>query len=299
MRAAGSDPSYQMSLGRRCRAGLQRTAVAVALCMALGACTGLVYKRLDWLAAWYVNGLVTLDDSQEQQLREIVRSGVAWHRDTQLPLYQALLDNLDRDIDAPMSAERVAQRYDEMVALLDVLTERLVSDGVPLLASLTAEQRGELFASLEEQNEELREEYSGSTPELRRKRRERTTIRVLQRFMGSLTDDQEMLVHARLDGMHDVAEEWLERRWAWQGKFRAVLEGGATGAEFAAALRDLALRPGQFDSAAYQRKVSENRQLVFRMLADLSDTMTAKQRDRMSRKLREYATDLDELTRQA
>jgi hypothetical protein len=278
---------------------LQRLAIAAALCAILAGCAGFFYKRLDWLAAWYVNGLVTLDEDQEQALRRMVKDTVAWHRGAQFPLYQAMLDNLDKDVDGPMSVARVEQRYDEMVALWDVMVERLVGDAAPLLDSLTIDQRNELFASIEEQIEDFREEYSGSTAELRYKRRVRTTIRVLQQFMGRLTEEQRMLVRARLATMNDVADEWLERRALWQANFRAVLDGNLRGAEFAAALRDLALRPEQFDSAEYRRKVSQNRQIAFRMLADLSSIMTPKQRERMSRKLREYAAELDELTRQS
>lgn len=299
MRHAVTGPPVRKSDPPRGGAGLQRLAIAAALCVVLAGCAGFVYKRLDWLAVWYVNGLVTLDEAQEQALRRIVKDGLAWHRGAQLPLYQAMLDNLDRDVDGPMSVARVEQRYDEMVALWDVLAERLVGDAAPLLESLTIAQRNELFASIEEQNEEFREEYSGSTAELRYKRRVRTTIRVLQQFMGRLTEEQRTLVEAHLRAMNDVADEWLERRALWQANFRAVLDGNLRGAEFSAALRDLALRTEQFDSAEYRRKVSENRQIAFRMLADLSSIMTPKQRERMSRKLREYATDLDELTRQS
>ena len=282
----------------RRRVGLRSGMLVAAVCVALSGCTGFLYKRLDWLVVWYVNGVVTLDDAQEQEVRRIVTAGLDWHRTTQLPRYRVFLQDLDRDTDGPMTATLVERRYDEMVALWDVMLIRLADDAAPLLASLTLEQRQELFENLEHDNEEIWEEYAGSTPELRRARRSKTTMRVLQRFMGRLTDDQRVSVRAAVDGMHDVAEEWLERRRAWQARFREVLESGTAGAEFSAAMRDLALRPDQFDSVEYRRKVTENRQLIFRMLADLSGRMTTAQRDRMGRKLREYATDLDSLTRQ-
>jgi hypothetical protein len=184
-----------------------------------------------------------------------------------------------------------------MVELWDVLLVRLVDDVAPLLRGLTSEQRSELFDNLAEDNEELWEEYAGSTSQMRRQRRSKATIRILQRFMGRLTDEQKSTVHAGLDGMHDVAEEWLARRQNWQANFRALLEGTAAGAEFTTALRDLVLRPDQFDTVAYRRKVADNRERVFVMLAELTGQMTTTQRDRMGRKLREYASDLDELAR--
>jgi hypothetical protein len=265
-------------------------------CGVLLACAGFFYQRLDWLAVWYANGMVTLTDEQEQRLRNTVRDGVAWHRTTQLPRYRALLEEIDRDTDGMMTADQVAQHYDEMVGLWDVLLTRMVEDAAPLLRSLTPEQRDELFENLAEDNEDLRDEYAGSTPELRRKRRSKATIRAVQRFTGGLTEPQKAFVNASLDGMHDLAEEWLTRRRAWQLQFRAVLDSPADGTAFAAALRDLALRPDQFDSVEYRRKVSENRQMVFDMLAQLTGQLTPAQRDRMGRKLRGYAADLDELT---
>jgi hypothetical protein len=271
-------------------------AVAAAL-LFLAGCAGFVYQRLDWLAVWYVNGMVSLEEAQERQLRDIVRSGLDWHRSTQLPLYQEFLSQLDRDTDGPMSVALVEQRYEDMVSLWDPLVSRLVADSAPLLASFTAGQRTELFESIAEDNEEIWDEYAGSTPEARRKRRSKTTIRVLQRFMGHLDAEQRALVNARLDGLHDVAEEWLMRRRAWQAQFRAVLEGDTAEPAFSAALRDLALRPDQFDSAEYRRKVEENRQIVFGMLAELTSLMTGAQRERMGRKLREYSADLEAIMR--
>ena len=66
-----------------------RSAAARFFCLvSVAGCTaGFVYNRLDWLVSWYVNGLVSLDDAQEEQLRTSVRRTLAWHRETQLTRY--------------------------------------------------------------------------------------------------------------------------------------------------------------------------------------------------------------------
>lgn len=277
---------------------LAQLVLVSTLALVLAGCATFVYKRLDWLAVWYVNGLVSLDESQESLLRAVVRDTLEWHRATQLPLYRAYLAQLDLDTDAAMPAELVARRYEEMVALWDPLVRRMADDLAPLLGSFTAEQRDELMASLEEDNEEIWQQYAGSTPEVRRKRQTKTTIRVIQRFMGRLTDAQKELLGVHLAGLHDLAEAWLTRRRAWQTRLREVLEENASDVTLLrAAVQDLALRPEQFDPPEYRRLAADNRHMVFAMLADLSASMTPVQRERMGRKLREYADDLDALTR--
>jgi hypothetical protein len=265
----------------------------------LGGCTtGFLYKRLDWLVVWYVNGLVSLDEVQEDELREIVAAGLEWHRTTQLPRYVAFLAAVDEDTDGAMTVDLVRQRYDEMVVLSDALLAYLGGAATPLLRSLTTQQIEELFENLEDDNEELWDEYAGSTTERRQQRRAKATMRALGRFTGRLTDAQEMLIRQRLAGMHDIAADWLERRRGWQHRFRQLLGSSLPKDEFEAGLRSLLVDPNQFDGTEYRRRAEENLQTVFTMLADLSGELEPAQRERMGKKLRQYATDLDALVRE-
>lgn len=269
--------------------------LAVGLCALLvlpGCTTGMAYKRMDWLVSWYVNGLVDLDESQEAHLRRIVDNTMAWHRQTQLPKYVALAEELAAESNRPTSAAQLEARYQQVAGYLDDFLQHVIPDVAPLLRSLSASQLAELRENLAEDNEDMWDEYAGTTPEKRAARRAKTTLRVLQRFVGRLRSAQSAAVKADLAGMDDVSEQWLGRRRLWQEKFLLLVASPPPGAEFAAALQHMALNPNQFDSVDYRRQVDRNRGIVMGMLAELSTGLSDTQRQHLQRKFLEYAGDL-------
>jgi hypothetical protein len=144
---------------------------------------------------------------------------------------------------------------------------------------------------MEEDNQELEQTYSGSTPEVRAKKRQKSARRFLQRFVGRLSSDQLVMIDTRLSAMHDNSQAWLERRRHWQSRFVALLRAHMPAPELEAALRDLALNPNQFDSAGYRRNVDENRRIAMDMLAELTNGLSVGQRERLSRTLGRYIAD--------
>jgi hypothetical protein len=271
----------------------RRLSVIALLAIWLGGCTtGFVYNRLDWVVSWYVNGLVSLDDAQEAQLKSMVQQTLDWHRRSQLPRYVSLLEQLDRETDQPVTAQAFERRYQEIGAMLDDFLRQVLPGAAGLLRTLTPEQIAELGESLTEDNEEIWDEFAGATPAVRQKRRVRSTLRALRRFTGPLSSAQRAMVETHLTTMHDVSERWLDRRRHWQDRFLGLLQTPTFAAEFEAALLDLALNPDQFDSGDYRQKVDENRAIIMNMLAELTNSLSGRQRDHLGRKFNEYAADL-------
>ena len=263
---------------------------------ALTGCTaGFVYNRIDWVVSWYVGGLVTLDEQQEEELRRLVQQTLRWHRQSQLPRYVALLEDLAAAADEPVTAVDLEGYYQRTVALFDDLLRQVVPAAVPLLRSLSPGQVAQLRESLAEDNDELWEEYAGETPERRAARRTKTALRVLQRFVGKLDGSQRAAVTAGLAPMHDVAESWLDWRRLWQERFLGLLAAPPSEPIMATALLDLALDPNQFDPPDYRQQVTANRAIVLGTLAKVSVGLGERQRERMRRKFREYAHDLQQL----
>lgn len=270
-----------------------RLACALLVLAGLSACTtGFVYNRLDWVVAWYVDGLVSLDDKQEDRLHDIVRRTLVWHRQSQLPRYIALFDEMAVEADRPVSAERLEARYQQVAGFLDDFLRHVLPDAAGLLATLTDEQISELMKNVEEDNEDIWDEFAGDTPEVRQKRRVKNAVRSLQRFVGRLSADQSVLVESRLGRLHDVSDQWMERRRHWQGRFFDVLRSVPGGPPLEAALLDLAMNPDQFDTGDYRRRVDGNRRLIMSMIAELSEGLTPRQRKHLRQKFEEYADDL-------
>ncbi len=289
-------PARSVAIAASCRRMRLALPAVLMLCCVLGACTpGFFYNRVDLLVSWYVEGLVSLNEEQAEQLRTSVRATLSWHRETQVPKYIDLLQDIRRDAQAPVTAEMLESRYEEIAALMDPTVERIVPEAAALLRTLSDEQLVELAANLEEDDQDLRKEYSGATPEIRKARRSRNAVRILQRFVGRLTDNQRALVEAHMALLHDNSEAWIERRREWQRQLLALVRDRLPQRQLAAALRDMTLHPDRLDPPEYRRSVEDNRRIVMAMLAEIINGLDARQRGRLTRKLDGYADDLREI----
>lgn len=278
------------------RAGRCLAAGLLLLIVAPACTTGLVYQRMDWVVSWYVSGFVTLSDRQDEQLRAVVRKTMAWHRETQLPRYVGLLEELAANADAPVSAEQLEARYQQVSGYLDDFLRQVIPDVAPLLRTLSAAQLDELQENLEEDNQDLWDELAGATPEKRQARRNRTAVRSLQRFVGRLSSEQRVLLESGLSEMRDLSESWLDRRRHWQERFVGVLRAPPPGPRLAVVLEDLALNPDQFDAPDYRRGVEHNRRVIMRMLAGVSAGLSERQQQHLHRKFLELAADLQRIS---
>jgi hypothetical protein len=268
----------------------------VVLATTLAACTaGFVYNRLDWLVAWYVSDYVTLDDGQEAVLRESVRRTMAWHRDTQVPRYIALLEEMAAESAAPVTAARLQERYDQVVALLDEFLRVAAPATADAFRQLTPAQLAELRENLEQENVELWDEFAGDTPAERLERRRGSAEKAMRRFIGRLRDEQRAVVEARLATLDDLSSSWIDRRRHWQDRLLAILSAPPPDAAFGAALRELFVDPNQFDGSDYRRRVDANRAIVLAMIAELSVSFSPAQRSHLQGKFNEFAADLRKL----
>jgi hypothetical protein len=253
------------------------------------------YGQLDWVTRWYVDSYFDLDDSQDRLVREMIGRNLAWHRATQLPLYADHLRELHEGLDVPVSPAFIAQQYETTLVIWDQSLRHMAPDIARLLLTLSDEQVNGFFAVLEERNIELAEEYSGRATEARRKKQDRSIVRAFRWFTGSLSGEQEAVVRSYTAGMHDLTEQWLRRREAWQSAFRELLATRSGNASFEAELTALLLDPNKFDSLEYRQLVAANRETVFVMVADVLSSVSSKQRKHLYKRLSGLARDFDEL----
>lgn len=264
----------------------------------LGGCViRVVYNQLDWLALWYVQDYFDMDDAQEAQAKAVIARTLTWHRATQLPRYSTLTRNLLEGIGAPPDPLFIADRYAEIVELWDTLLQRICPEVAALLQTLSDEQVEELFANLAEENEELAEDYSGSTAEERRKKQDKAIIRTFRRFTGRLNDTQDALIHRSGAGLHDLSADWLRRRAAWQQQLRILLVGRKSDPRFAERLTNLMLNPNQFDPPGYRQLVVENQQRSFQLVTEVLGSLSVAQSEHLRKNLTTYAGDFDALVR--
>lgn len=260
--------------------------------------TRLMYNQLDWVIVWYLNGFFSLNEEQEAQLRESVARNLEWHRTTQLPEYAKFCRELDQELNGNLSAEILERRYEKMIELWDEFILQTLPDVSAFFLSLDQAQLDEFIENLEENNEELWEDFAGESAEERLERRQKQAIKGTKRVVGRLTGDQKELIRAYMANMHDVSVEWMAGRKAWQSDFRALMIERPPEPAFTESLTKFMIEPNREDAPAYRQKVDENRQTVFAMMTALSEQFTDKQRARLSKRLNNYAKDFELLALQ-
>lgn len=276
---------------RLCLAGLVATAL-------LGGCViRVAYEQLDWLALWYVEDYFDLQPEQERIARDIVARTLAWHRQEHLPRYAGLTRTVIGAVGSPVQPPFVADRYAEAVLLWDELIARVLPDAAILLRSLSDEQVDELFANLAKENRDLAEDFSGSTTAERRTKQDKIILKAFRRFTGRLSGAQETMVRARTARFHDLSDDWLRRRETWQREFRRLLDARATDPTFEVRLGELLLAPERLDSEDYRRKVADNRQAAFDLVAAVLNSLDPAQLQHLRDRLSTWADDFDTLVR--
>ncbi len=276
---------------------IRRVITITCLLALLSACsTRFVYNQLDWLIVWQVGGYVTLTDDQKDVLRNDVRNHLENLRTNEMPRMATEISRVAAAVGADeFTATEVDATYHRILALGDEFLLGIVPIAAKLLMSLDDEQRKEIFENLDDLNDEMYDEYSGVTPEKRRKNRNKSAIRNIKRFTGRLSEEQTALVDDALASMADASEEWIEYQRDWQRRFRELLEANPPQAEFEPRLTELIVYPRNYHSPEYRLRVDGNRQMLNQMLEDLSASLSDKQRRRAVDKLESYASRLTRL----
>ena len=277
-----------------------RWALVALLAAALGGCgIGLVYPRLDTLGTWYVEGLVSLDDTQSTELERMLEARLDWHRDSELVRYATFLrgmsDSVQRRTDA--GTWREAARQAEV--FWRDLGAGLAPVAVALGPTLTDEQVDELLRSLAEQDDEEWEEYADRTPQQRIERRQKSWRRGIERYTGRLDASQRALVDARAAASGSAIPEWLEYRRAWRDELAATLRVRGDAAQFEPRITRLFAHPDDWWTPGYRAALERRRGDLIDLLVELDATLSARQRAAAGREFTSLAAELEALSKQA
>ena len=179
-----------------------------------------------------------------------------------------------------------------------ILIKRLVPDMVALFQHASDEQVTELFEKFAENNEEFREEYIQASEKEQRKKRAKETESYIERWTGRLNSEQRDLIREGTESYALMGQEFLDARLAWQEEFRRILAFRADKQAFENALTKLLLAEDFGRSETFESKFAHNQQLLESMYFRLEKTLSERQRERAVDKLRSYADDFKELSRE-
>jgi hypothetical protein len=129
--------------------------IIVLLCVLLlsGCSTTFAYNNASWLVHWYLDDFVELNAEQEEQFDKVFEQWMTWHRNEELPLYQAHLQDVVKDIQAKNISQTVIEQHRERARQHWVRARTYVAnDIVDLAVTLDDKQIAGFFKALEDEN---------------------------------------------------------------------------------------------------------------------------------------------------
>jgi hypothetical protein len=270
----------------------------VALTGTLAGCTNFFYNRIDTLAAWYVQDLVSLDDSQRNDLRAWLDTTLQWHRRSELIRYAKFV----RDLAANSERPGTTATYKSIEAQVEGFGSRLVEQAAPdaarLLMSLTPEQIDELEANLSEKARERNEKNLEALAQGKwHEKRAKDIEKQLKRWTGAVTKEQRQLI-AQLSGQfQSTTADWLESQERWRQAMFGALRERFTAAQSPAVVEERILTllrtPEAQWTRAYQAKAAQNREQSLTVLGAIDSSLTAAQRAHLQRELIQLGEQLE------
>lgn len=259
--------------------------------------TTFFYNQLDTLIAWYLDDYVDLSREQSRAFDARIDALLQWHQREELPRYILLLDAVEARLDAPLSAEFIANFADRAQDAGTRIQARVLDSVLAFGATLDLEQRLAFVETLQSRQQELREEHL-----------ERTDAayyeEIVERFednfhdyLGRLTEEQKDTMAAygaryiRLDSL------WLDDRGRWISSLGSVIT--ANEPDWSAQARTITASRSDNRTPQYAAGFEHNSQLTLTIIRLVLNQRTDAQDQRLRRAIDDFQADFAELAVEA
>ena len=254
-----------------------------------------MYSQLSWLIPWYLKDYVSFTDDQSAFLEQRLRTQLRWHRNTQLPVYVKWLRQMRLDVHDGLTRDELNYHSERFEDYWKKLLRQILPDAGMLLSMISDEQIAQLFANIEEKNQEYAEDYIKlSDTELRTKRAERVREH-LERWLDELSPQQIAAVTDWSQRFEPNSAETLSYRRQWQAQLRRIMAERHDTNRFQSALGEHLLNPKKSQSVFLQQRRTRNRETFFDLLLRIDALMTVRQRNYLMAKIDDLANDFEAL----
>ncbi|MCB8745638.1 DUF6279 family lipoprotein [Rhodoferax sp. U2-2l] len=258
----------------------------------LGGCSmvRLGYGQLPNLSHWWVDGYLDLSTPQSEALRADLQALHSWHRRQELPLLARDLAELRAQAGQDTTAVQVCQMAERFKARLEVVLTQAEPAFARLAMSIKPEQLQHLKHQLDKREQTWRDEWLNAPPaEIQARRLERLVERS-ESFYGPLTDAQTKLLRAGVMATpYDTAlaeQESLRRHQDLQHTLRTLAGGTPTLAQAQDSIRALLVRTLQSPNTSYRAQIDQLVQANCDTFAQLHNSASPEQRQKMATKLK-------------
>ncbi|HEY6130439.1 MAG TPA: DUF6279 family lipoprotein, partial [Halioglobus sp.] len=270
---------------RWCRIGVLGALMLVSACSS----TTFVYNRLDFLLPWYLSDYVELTQSEKTYFNELLAPFLAWHRSQELPRYVKLLQDIEDELDRPLTPAAVAA----VLAEFESAWVRVEGEGLDVLLDLgtrlTEDQITYFIDKLWERQHEDEEKYLKRSDEEFYQDNYDNLRDSAQNYLGRLSDPQRKLLRDSSRQLLRSDHAWLQERAEWFTKLAVLLQrqpGWQQRVREAVVARREDLLP------EYRRIYEHNMGVIDDLIAQLLNGRSERQDQHLRNKLSKLRADL-------
>lgn len=264
-----------------------------------GCSSKLAYNNLDWLIYWYMDDYVELNDSQEAIFDIKLEGWIDWHREEQLALYLAQLEQITQDIEQnKLNKAVIANHLNQANQHVMTLRSKIAPELAELASRLSDDQVIYLFAAIQKENNKEQEEldeYNLLSESERLKKVIENFEEDFEENLGNLTDEQKTLIANAAPRFARTRENWLEYRKTMQNEARRLFASRQNTEVFQQKLTHLLTHPDDYRTEEYLARRKANREAYLSLADELVQTMTAKQKSHLLKRLNDIIDDINSL----
>ena len=268
------------------------------LCLSLliSACSraGLAYRNLDWLVPWRLNDYLNLDSQQQAWLKPRLQTHLQWHCSAELPRYIDWLQTTESILAQPQpDSAQLLEQFAQFDAALNRIGVEITPTAIELLQGLSEQQVDELYAAIDEDNLEDRQDFLDPPLATQISERQTRMQERLRPWLGRLNSAQTDHIATWANSLGEQNRLWLENRQLWQAELRKVV-AERDSADFAERVTRLLQQRESFYSDEYRASYGRSRQALATLFSQLLSNSDEAQRERLSHRLRDLRRDLAE-----
>jgi hypothetical protein len=255
---------------------------------------------MSWLVYWYLDDYVELNGQQEDQFDEVLSKWIDWHRSSELPKYQAHLEEVISDIKTKQINEaRIAYHREKGREHWKRARSYVAPDIVTIGKTLNKKQVAYLLTQLEKENveeEEENTEHRGLTPTQQNKKWIKRNQKGTKKWIGKLNDEQKSHITQFRDRFEKTGYYWLNYKRAYQQALRELFLTPDRSNIFEEKLLVLILYPESYRSEAYNLTSKANSKASAEYLIGILELADKKQLNKLIEEIDEFKQDIISLS---
>lgn len=264
----------------------------------LAGCSALrvAYNTGPQLAWWWLDGYLDVSRDHAPQVKTAIDRWFEWHRQTQLPVYAALLASAQVQMAEPLSAAAACQWNQRLSDALSPAAARALEQAADLVPGLGEAQLRHLEQRYEKNIDDMRREFLQADTAERRAASVKRTVDRAEQIYGRLDDPQRKVITEGVAASPFDPQGWMEERKRRQrdtvNTLRRLLAERADRDQRLAALRALADRSQRSPDPAYRAYQQRLTDYNCAFAARIHNATTVAQRQRARANLKGWEEDL-------